>query len=59
MPSLEAYKAALDYSYAPGVFPSMECLEHRPEQVRRLLVHLPPPNWSSTTHQPSLSANAV
>ncbi|MCR5296734.1 MAG: TrmH family RNA methyltransferase [Clostridiales bacterium] len=39
MPSLEAYKAALDYSYAPGVFPSMECLEHRPEQVRRLLVH--------------------
>ena len=39
MPSLEAYRSELDYSYAPGVFPSMECLLHRPESVRRLLIH--------------------
>ena len=39
MPSLEGYKSSLDYSYAPGVFPAMECLLHRPERVRRLLVH--------------------
>ena len=39
MPSLEAYHSDLDYSYAPGVFPSMECLLYRPETVRRLLVH--------------------
>ena len=39
MPSLEAYKSELDYSYAPGIFPSMECLTYRPDKVRRLLVH--------------------
>ena len=39
MPSLEGYKGSLDYSYAPGVFPAMECLLHRPDSVRRLLVH--------------------
>jgi len=39
MPSLEAYRAELDYSYCPGIFPSMECLMYRPEEVRRLLVH--------------------
>ena len=39
MPSLTAYKGELDYSYAPGVFPSMECLAYRPEKTRRLLVH--------------------
>ena len=39
MPSLSAYKSDLDYSYAPGIFPSMECLTWRPESVRRLLVH--------------------
>ncbi len=39
MPSLSAYSADLDYSYAPGIFPAMECLLCRPEQVRRLLVH--------------------
>ena len=39
MPSLSAYKSDLDYSYAPGVFPSMECMLHRPGQVRRLLLH--------------------
>ena len=39
MPSLSAYKADLDYSYAPGIFPSMECLLARPERVRRVLIH--------------------
>lgn len=39
MPSLEGYKSSLDYSYAPGVFPAMECMLHRPELVRRLLIH--------------------
>jgi len=39
MPSLQMYKSDMDYSYAPGIFPSMECLRHRPEQVRRLLLH--------------------
>ena len=39
MPALSAYRSELDYSYAPGIFPSIECLMHRPEKVRRLLVH--------------------
>ena len=39
MPSLEGYKSGLDYSYAPGIFPSMECLTYRTDKVRRLLVH--------------------
>jgi len=39
MPSLSPYRPELDYSYAPGFFPSMECLIHRPEQVRRVLLH--------------------
>ena len=39
MPSLTAYKGDLDYSYAPGIFPSMECLTYRPDTARRLLVH--------------------
>lgn len=39
MPSLSAYKSSLDYGYAPGVFPSMECLLHRPECARRVLLH--------------------
>ena len=38
MPSLEAYQSSLDYSYAPGVFPSLECLKNRPGAARRLLV---------------------
>ncbi len=38
MPSLEAYHSGLDYSYAPGVFPSLECLKNRPDVARRLLV---------------------
>ena len=39
MPSLSGYRNDLDYSYAPGIFPSMECLTWRPRDVRRLLVH--------------------
>ena len=39
MPSLAPYSNDLDYSYAPGFFPAMECLKHRPGQVRRLLLH--------------------
>ena len=39
MPALSAYKSSLDYSYAPGVFPSVECLLHRPDRVRRVLLH--------------------
>ena len=39
MPSLTAYKSELDYSYAPGIFPSVECLKYRTDKVRRLLVH--------------------
>lgn len=38
MPALEAYKRSLDYSYAPGVFPSMEVMSKRPELVHRLLL---------------------
>jgi len=39
MPSLSPYKADLDYAYAPGVFPSVECLKNRPDAVRRVLIH--------------------
>lgn len=39
MPSLERYDPSLDYSYAPGFYPAMECLIHRPESVRRVLIH--------------------
>ncbi len=38
MPALEAYKRELDYSYAPGLFPSLEAMTKRPDIVRRLLV---------------------
>ena len=38
MPSLEAYRRELDYSYAPGLFPSLEAMTKAPELVRRLLV---------------------
>ena len=38
MPALEAYRRELDYSYAPGVFPSLECMQKRPELARRLLI---------------------
>jgi TrmH family RNA methyltransferase len=38
MPSLETYHSGLDYSYAPGVFPSLECLKNKPDAARRLLI---------------------
>lgn len=39
MPSLSPYKPELDYGYAPGAFPAMECLLHRPQCARRVLLH--------------------
>lgn len=39
MPSLSPYKSDLDYAYAPGMFPAVECLRHRPDAVRRVLLH--------------------
>ena len=39
MPSLSPYKSDLDYGYAPGAFPAMECLLHRPDCARRVLLH--------------------
>ena len=39
MPSLSPYNADLDYAYAPGIFPAMECLLHRPDCARRVLLH--------------------
>lgn len=38
MPPLESYRRELDYSYAPGFFPTMEALTKRPELVRRVLI---------------------
>lgn len=39
MPKLEPYRHGLDYSYALGIFPSIECLRACPQNCRRLLVH--------------------
>lgn len=39
MPSLSPYRSELTYAYAPGFFPAVECLKHRPEQARRVLLH--------------------
>ena len=38
MPSLVSYSRELPYSYAPGIFPSMEALKNAPERVKRLLL---------------------
>ncbi len=38
MLSFECYRRDLDYSYAPGLFPSLECMTKRPELARRLLI---------------------
>jgi len=38
MGRLEAYDKALDYSYAPGIFPATECLQNAPERCMRLLL---------------------
>lgn len=39
MPSLSVYRQELDYGYAPGLYPSMECLLNRPDAARRVLLH--------------------
>ena len=36
---LRRYEKALEYSYTFGVFPTLELLTHRPEQVRRIVAH--------------------
>lgn len=38
MPSLEAYRRELSYSYAPGLFPSLEAMTKQPGIVQRLLL---------------------
>lgn len=38
MPPLQNYKRNLDYTYAPGIFPTLEALNKRPHTVRRVLV---------------------
>ena len=38
MAKLEAYNKALDYSYAPGIFPATECLKNAPQRCMRLLL---------------------
>lgn len=38
MGRLEAYDKALDYSYAPGIFPATECLQNARERCLRLLL---------------------
>ena len=38
MAKLEAYDKALDYSYAPGIFPATECLKNAKKRCMRLLV---------------------
>lgn len=37
MPSLEAYRPSLEYSYAPGYFPATECVLRAPDLCRRML----------------------
>lgn len=38
MPPLKPYSAELDYSYAPGVFPSLQLMQAAPERALRLLL---------------------
>ncbi len=38
MPSLKGYSAELDYSYTPGIFPSLELMRVKPEKALRLLL---------------------
>ncbi len=39
MPKLESYSRALSYSYAPGLFATLEALRAAPDRVQRVLVH--------------------
>lgn len=38
MPPLKAYSADLSYSYAPGVFPSLQLMQNTPQRAQRLLL---------------------
>lgn len=38
MPKLSAYSKELDYSFALGAFPSIECVKARPNAIQRLLI---------------------
>lgn len=38
MPALEKYNRSLDYTYAPGIFPTLEALSKRPDAVRKVLL---------------------
>lgn len=38
MGKLESYNKSLDYSYAPGLFPAAQCLDHAPDRCLRLLL---------------------
>lgn len=38
MPPLKPYSAALPYSYAPGVFPSLQLMQNCPQRAQRLLL---------------------
>ena len=38
MPPLKAYSADLPYSYAPGVFPSLQLMQNAPQRAMRLLL---------------------
>ena len=39
MPKLEPYSRKLPYSYALGLFPSLQLMEAHPDRVQRLLLH--------------------
>lgn len=38
MPPLKAYSQELNYSYAPGVFPSLQLMQNAPQRAMRLLL---------------------
>ena len=38
MPPLKPYSSDLTYSYAPGVFPSLQLMQNCPERAQRLLL---------------------
>ncbi|MDO5022526.1 MAG: TrmH family RNA methyltransferase [Eubacteriales bacterium] len=38
MPTLKKYTRKLNYSYAPGLFASIEALKNKPESVQRILI---------------------
>lgn len=38
VPPLKAYSQELSYSYAPGVFPSLQLMQNAPQRALRLLL---------------------